>query len=157
MWNGFQFYLVVIFLFHMYFLYCFILLVCHVLNCKLWFLMSSLFPVSDFVLYMVPVWVRFFFMLLVDFPFVSHFSSCSVHLLRVCVFSASFSFHLCNYCTFNVQWTDICPCAEAPPLDMSLQTEALCIGNGNGQFVFELLPVSVRGQTDLVKAGVRDG
>lgn len=38
----------------------------------------------------------------------------------------------------------------------SLQAEALGVGDGDGEFVFELLPGSIRRQTDLIEAGVRD-
>ena len=39
---------------------------------------------------------------------------------------------------------------------VSLQAEALGVGDGDGQLVFELLPGSVWRQTDLVETGVRD-
>lgn len=38
----------------------------------------------------------------------------------------------------------------------SLQAKALSVGDGDGEFVFELLPGSIRRQTDLIKTGVRD-
>lgn len=38
----------------------------------------------------------------------------------------------------------------------SLQAEALRVGDGDGEFVFELLPGSIRRQTDLIETGVRD-
>lgn len=40
--------------------------------------------------------------------------------------------------------------------DRSLQTKTFRVGDGNGEFVLELLPGSIRRQTDLIKAGVRD-
>lgn len=40
--------------------------------------------------------------------------------------------------------------------DRSLQAETLGVGDGDGEFVFELLPGFIRRQTDLVEAGVRD-
>ena len=45
----------------------------------------------------------------------------------------------------------MCVCAGR-----SLQAEALGVGDGDGEFVFELLPGSIRRQTDLIEAGVRD-
>lgn len=46
----------------------------------------------------------------------------------------------------------VCVCAGR-----SLQAKALGVGNGYGEFVFELLPGSIRRQTDLIEAGVGDG
>lgn len=39
---------------------------------------------------------------------------------------------------------------------VSLQAEALGVGDGDSELVFQLLPGSVRRQTDLIEAGVRD-
>lgn len=45
---------------------------------------------------------------------------------------------------------------QRDPWGQSLQAEALGVGDGDGEFVLELLPGSIRRQTDLIKAGVRN-
>lgn len=41
--------------------------------------------------------------------------------------------------------------------DWSLQAKAFGVGDGDGEFVFELLPGTVGRQADLIETCVRDG